>query len=260
MLVLNGDTVVGRAIQSLAGYADEVVYVDSGSTDRTAEAIRAVCHDLGMGCCGVTLDRNDDSMFFTDEQATWSRPVRGPFTGRRILRRWDVARNIGVDLCRGDYVFKLDADDEVVDKSGLGALLLHLDLNRSCDFVMCPYEVMDPTTEGAREIVTMQDRLWRRRPGRLFEGVIHERVSGKGLVDGRPNWTMVAQGLRVRDWRDNSGEGVRVPHRNYKVWLLEYERRVAAGEELDLHFMTSALDDAAAADPELVGSLPAATR
>jgi glycosyltransferase involved in cell wall biosynthesis len=254
MLVRNGDMVVGRALHSLRGLVDEVVFIDAGSTDRTSKAIRSVCDEMGIPSCGVTLDQSDDRWFFTDEPSTWRRRAPGPFSLERTLRRFDEARNLGLELCSGDYVFKLDADDEVTNTEGFSMLVPYLDSNKTIDYVMCPYEIMKGST--VHEVVQYV-RLWRRNPGVRFVQAIHEYLPGLGSKDGKVNWTMIASGLRVRDWRDNPGIGSRVPNRNYKVFLLEYERRQEAGEDLDSRFLLSSIDDVEQVDAALAAELRA---
>ena len=65
----------------------------------------------------------------------------------------------------------------------------------------------------------------------------------------------MAQGLRFRDWRDSPGSGVRIPHRNFKVFMREYERRVAARLDLTSSFLLSTIGEATEANPNFALSL-----
>jgi hypothetical protein len=102
----------------------------------------------------------------------------------------------------------------------------------------------------------MYDRIWRNKPSIRFTQAIHEHLTGKGfLADGLLNWFMVAQGLRFRDWRDSPGNDVRLSHRNYKVFMWEYERLAAAGAEISPSFLLSTIGEVTDANPNLALSL-----
>jgi len=77
----------------------------------------------------------------------------------------------------------------------------------------------------------MYARLWRRNQIRWAQPM-HEY-----LTPVLPQNTLfVAQGLRVRDWRDSPGDGVRLTHRNLKVLLHDWEngerKTLSSAEEL----------------------------
>ena len=243
MLVLNATSVIERALRSVAGAADEICIVDTGSSDGTPDLVRYLCQDVGLtgtetdrqGFVGVQIIRlHPDThpwLYFKDEPSSWKRTIPGPFTGLPILRDWAYARNLGVEMCRGDWILKLDADDECLDPGGLAMAVRQLSVHPSIDYLVCPYEVMGT---GGVEMVTFQDRIWRNKPSIRFYLPLHERLSGRGtLPNGQANWLITAAGLRFRDWRDSTGSGVRVAHRNFKVLLAEQERLAAGGEQLD---------------------------
>ena len=278
MMVLNGARVVERALRPFAKLDAEVVVVDTGSTDGTPEAVQRLCEatfpaELGRESrlrCRIAARLTHGShpgLFFKDSASSWQTDMPGPFTGGPILRDWAAARNIGLDACHGDYILKLDADDEIVEEAGkiLDALQF-LDSHPGTDFLMCPYEIMRTPTEsdhlyGASdkdriETITMYDRIWRNRPAIRFAQPIHEYLDSKGFrPDGMPNWFMVAQGLRFRDWRDSPGNGVRLSHRNYKVFMREYERLAAAKAEISPIFLLSTIGEVTDANPNLALSL-----
>ena len=190
----------------------------------------------------------------------------GPFTDLPILRDWSVARNIGLDACQGEYILKLDSDDEIVKgAANLPATIGFLDAHPGIDFLMCPYEVMESfepnpiygfSVQDHIESITMYDRIWKNKPAVRFTQAIHECLTGKGfLPGGQPNWFMVAQGLRFRDWRDSPGDGVRLAHRNYKVFMREYERLVSAKEDISPAFLLSTIEEVTDDNPTLALSL-----
>ena len=266
MMILNGAKVVERALRPFATLDAEVVVVDTGSTDYTPEIIEHLCGeefpgDYGLSSrlrCRIAARLTPEShpdLYFRDSASSWRTDMPGPFTGLPILRDWSVARNIGLDACQGEYILKLDSDDEIVEgAANLPATIGFLDAHPGIDFLMCPYEVMD-TADRVRWI-SMYDRIWRNKPAIRFAQAIHEYLTGKGFrPDGQPNWFMVAQGIRFRDWRDSPGEGVRIALRNYKVFMLEYERLTAARSEISPVFLLSTIGEVTEANPNLALSL-----
>jgi glycosyltransferase involved in cell wall biosynthesis len=263
MMVLNGAKVVERALRPFATLDAEVVVVDTGSTDGTPEFIQHLCgsvypEDYGKEArlqCRIAARLTPEfhpELYFRDLASSWQTEMPEPFTGLPILRDWAKVRNIGLDACRGEYILKLDADDElVVGDEKLPSALQYLDEHPHIDFLMCPYEIMCPcegmASSAEIETITMYDRIWRYKPAIRFAGAIHEYLTGKGASWGKPpNWILTAQGLRFRDWRDSPGEGVRIAHRNYKVFMREYETAT-----LSPGFLLSTIGEVTAANPHL---------
>jgi hypothetical protein len=203
-------------------------------------------------------------LYFRDQSSSWAMEMPEPFTGQPMLADWATARNMGVSRCQGEYIIKLDADDEVLDPGNILPALKFLDDHPSIDFLYCPYEICESpgesasyhSTSPALETISMYDRIWRNRPHIRYVQEIHEYLLGKGADScGRPNCFAVAQGLRFRDWRDSPGMGVRIPHRNFKVFMREYERRVAARLTLTPSFLLSTIGEVAEANPNFALSL-----
>ena len=247
MLVLNGATVLDRALRPLAGVISEICFTDTGSTDGTVEKISQIARDLGINsCCYDWSPKVRPEQYVLDLPETWEYPVPGPFTGLPILRDWAAARNASLALCSGKYVMKLDADDAALTPYNIPATLRHLDSQPQIDFVMCPYEVMD----GEKiDILEMYTRIWRNHSMRRFQHVLHEDLEGR-YTDGS-NWLMTLDGLFFRDWRDSPGIGTRIAHRNFKVLLLEYERCVRTSEPLCPHVVIWLAEESLSVCPTL---------
>jgi hypothetical protein len=247
MLVLNGARVLDRALRPLAGIVDEICFTDTGSTDGTPELIAALAKTLGFDCKQVLISpETHPELYFIDEQATFKFQFPGDdnFTGLPQLRDWSVARNMSLALCRGDYVLRIDSDDEVLRPDNILPALSMLDAHQEIDFLMCPYEIV---SNGVIDHTTSHHFFWRNKPEHRFQFVLHEHIPGRRL-DGS-NWIIAQVGLRFRDWRDSRGLGVRVSHRNFKVLLLEYERCLAAGLPVEGHVQLTLADEGWPVDP-----------
>ena len=271
LMVRDGAAVVGRMLESLRGVLPpgelELCFVDTGSTDDTPDVLVRTAGRLGMSVRGTAISHlSRPDLYFPDQPSSFRRGLPGPYTGLPVLRDWSAARNLGLQLCQGDYVMKLDADDEVLDPEKVGFALQFLDARPTVDVVTCPYEIMMGPLEGfpslpamlhgqqscpaphammngegALDHVEMYTRIWRRRPEIYFKEICHENVDWcKKMVpvEGSSNHCLdntIAGDLRFRDHRDSPGRGARIPLRNLKVLLREYERLEAAREAPTAH-------------------------
>lgn len=148
MIVKNEQAVLERCLSSVADLVDEIIIVDTGSTDET-KAIAA-----------LYTDKVYDFEWIDDFAA---------------------ARNHSLDLASMDYILWLDADDVLEEIDRVQFRELKLALNPSIHMVMMRYHVAfdaagNPTFSYYRE------RLLRRDQGYRFEGAIHEAIPPRGNV------------------------------------------------------------------------------
>lgn len=196
MIVRDEAESVGRAILSFEGVADEVVVVDTGSTDDTVAVAEA--------------------------------------HGARVVHhRWQddfsAARNAGFDACTGDWIFGLDADERLLPESRDEVRRLVASGTAEGYWVTR----RDLTAEGASEMRFL--RLGRRDTGRRMVARIHERfeppftrVKSSGVViehDGYlPGRAEARQRRNVRllemELQDRPGQPYYLADLTHVYWLL----------------------------------------
>lgn len=261
LMVLNGASVVGRALRSVVSFADEICFVDTGSTDGTPDLIKRECDRLGLSSSGVAVSPTlRPDLYFADSPTSYRRRFDGEYTGLLLLRDWSAARNLGLSLCKGEYICKLDADDEaMVSAAEVRQVIWHLEVNHQLDAAALPYYVADPHEPGGYDRVELYTRFWRNAELARFGEVCHENVDHL-RAPGGSNWLAVKSPDRHAgpdsaacfvDRRDSAGRGVRVPHRNFKVLLREYERLEAAGVAPSAHLCMYLAEEAISVDPRL---------
>lgn len=148
MIVKNEEKVLGRCLDSVQGIADEIVIVDTGSTDQTVEIAK----------------------HYTEKVF--------PFVWQEDF---SAARNESFSHARMDYCLWLDADD-VLEKEGRQKLLeLKETLSPEVDIVMLPYHTAFDEA-GRPTFCYYRERLIRRKIGTRWEGVVHEAITPQGKV------------------------------------------------------------------------------
>jgi hypothetical protein len=127
-----------RAIASVRGLADEIVVADTGSTDRTVE----IATELGAVVCHFP---------WCDD--------------------FSAARNFAIDHARGDWIFWLDSDEELLPDSAAEVRQCMARADALAFFV----RRQDLKVAGRLDFYSMmwQLRLFRRRDDLRFQGRCH---------------------------------------------------------------------------------------
>ncbi|WP_157643679.1 tetratricopeptide repeat-containing glycosyltransferase family 2 protein, partial [Paenibacillus camerounensis] len=155
MIVKNEADNLARCLTSVRGAADELIIVDTGSTDDT-----------------ITIARSFGA-------AVISFPWTGDFA---------AARNAGLEKARGTWILVLDADEEL-DAESRGELLLCAEhVEYEAFFVRIHNH---KGTEHASPVITVNPilRMFRSRPQYRFKGTIHEQVAA-AIVEAAPDAAM----------------------------------------------------------------------
>ncbi|HWH93085.1 MAG TPA: glycosyltransferase [Baekduia sp.] len=144
MIVKDEEAMLPRSLAAVAEHVDELIVVDTGSTDRTVEIAESF---------GATVLHH-----------VWD----GDFS---------AARNVGLDAATSDWLMYLDADEVLGDGEGerLRALLRHT--WREAIFLTETNHVGE--LEDGAAVQHNALRLFRNRPEYRFEGRVHEQFAHK---------------------------------------------------------------------------------
>lgn len=143
MIVKDEEEMLPGCLEAIHGAVDEIVIVDTGSSDRTVE----IAESFG------------------------ARVLHFPWNGS-----FADARNVGLDAATGDWIIYLDADEHVVPEDAAQLRELTTRTWREAYYVVLTnYTGGD---EAGSAVSDLQLRMWRNRPEYRFEGRIHEQKTG----------------------------------------------------------------------------------
>lgn len=189
MIVKNEENVLARCLDSVGEAVDEIIILDTGSTDRTVEIAREYTDQV--------------------EEFPW-------------IDDFSAARNAAFDRATSDYILWLDADDVLLETDREALRGLKETMSPDVDIVMMKYDLAfdgngNPTYSNYRE------RMIRRGAGLRWVGPVHEviplvgnivyahniAVSHKKLKPGDP-----ARNLRILE-KHLAGGGVLDPRQTF---------------------------------------------
>lgn len=143
MIVKNEEDVLARCIRSLEGVYDELIVVDTGSTDNTKQ----IAKDLGA----------------TVRDYVWKEDFAD-------------ARNFAFSMAGCDYIYSADADETLSEENRKQFLLLKEHLDEQIDIVQmwyCNQMEYDTVYNFDREL---RPKLFKRVRPFVWEGAVHEQV------------------------------------------------------------------------------------
>ncbi|MCA0755424.1 glycosyltransferase [Paenibacillus sp. N4] len=148
LIVKNEEQTLARCLESVREAVDEIVIVDTGSTDRTKE-------------------------------------IAGRFTKRVADFEWiddfAAARNFAFDLAAMDYMMWMDADDVMMPQERSKLLQLKQAFDPGMDAVSMEYHC-DFDDAGNVTLNVRRIRLVRRSKGARWHGAVHEDLAISGTV------------------------------------------------------------------------------
>jgi GT2 family glycosyltransferase/tetratricopeptide (TPR) repeat protein len=180
---------IATCLASLAGFADEIVIYDTGSTDGTVRVAREL---------GATVIEG----YWDDD--------------------FSRARNAALEHCSGEWIAWLDADETLVcdDVAGLLRLLEHMD--PQMDGFSVPIDNLTGVGVGSG-FVHSACRLFRRARCE-WTGRLHEQVAGRGDHRGIQQVALEAARIRHTGYLDEAMRTRNKSERNLRVAQAEVDQ------------------------------------
>jgi glycosyltransferase involved in cell wall biosynthesis len=149
MIVKNEEQHIRKCLESIRPVADEIIIVDTGSTDRTLD-------------------------------------IAGEYTDRIYSHPWEdhfsKARNQSLSYAKGDWIFVVDADEELVSQDAPS--LRHIVEKAEADAIMI--QVASRLRNGQSEAIHNSDRIFRNNGVIHYEGRVHNRLVGHATAEVHP--------------------------------------------------------------------------
>jgi glycosyltransferase involved in cell wall biosynthesis len=147
MIVKNEELTLGRVLEAASTFCDELIVVDTGSTDRTIEIARQA---------GARVEHFD----WVDDFA--------------------AARNYSFSFATKDWIFWLDADDVLPPETlAHGVKVKEVLDTLTCDIAFCPY-IYAKASDGSQALKQSRERFLRRSSNPQWIGRVHEVINKAG--------------------------------------------------------------------------------
>lgn len=164
MIVKNEEAVLGRCLDSIKDVIDEIIIVDTGSTDKTMEIAKE----------------------YTDKVFSFE-----------WINDFAAARNFAFEKATCDYIMWLDADDVIDDQSRSNFAALKESFPHDADVLMLPYNVAFDK-DGNCTFHYFRERIVRRGMGYKWMEPVHEHISMFGNVKQIENIAVIHKpGVKV---------------------------------------------------------------
>lgn len=189
MIVKNEENDLPRCLDSVKDIVDEMIIVDTGSTDSTLDVIKS--YDVKP----YFFEWNDN---FSD------------------------ARNYSLDKATGDWILLMDADDELESEDKQSVLDLIKDSDADAYFFETICYVGE--NKGVNELKNLNVRLIRNNKDYRFTGAIHEQIASN-IDKIKENAKILTSPIRVYHYgyMDKNIEEKNKRERNIKILKKELE-------------------------------------
>ncbi len=161
MIVRNEEKNLARCLDSVMGLVDEIIIVDTGSTDAT------------KAIAGAYTDRIYDLIWQED---------------------FSKARNYAASLARGQWILTMDADEELEGKDK--DLLLQLVEKDEAEAYFFPTISFIGDTLGLEKVINMSLRLYKNKREYQYTGRIHEQLA-INIIKAKPEAIMASRNVRI---------------------------------------------------------------
>jgi len=146
MIVKNEDAVLEKCLNSIKDFVDEIVVVDTGSTDNTVKI----------------AEQYTDKIFFHPWENSFSK-----------------ARNQSISHATGDWIFIIDADEELID--GCGPMIRQA-VSKATDTDSFLVNTISTYDKGRKRSRHNLERLYRNNGIIRYEGIVHNRLVGATCI------------------------------------------------------------------------------
>ncbi|MCM3677007.1 glycosyltransferase [Peribacillus simplex] len=165
MIVKNEADSLPRCLKSIKDIADEIIIVDTGSTDETVQVAKK------FGAQVIVV------------------PWKGDFS---------YARNAGLNRARGTWILFLDADEELDadDKEQLRICAEHLEFEA---FFLQIHNHSGETINSPTATVNPIIRMFRNRPEYRFRGCIHEQIVSS-ILEQQPDAALHITSVKIHHY------------------------------------------------------------
>jgi glycosyltransferase involved in cell wall biosynthesis/predicted SAM-dependent methyltransferase len=158
LIVKNEEASLQKCLDSIKSIADEIIIVDTGSTDRTKE--------IALQYTNKVYD-----FIWIDDFA--------------------AARNFAFSLCEKEWIFWLDADDEILPKDK--EKIKNLDFSPDKEVFICKYHYSHDQF-GVPECTLERERIIKRSLNLKWEKAIHEYIA----INGR---NITRTDIEIHHWK-----------------------------------------------------------
>ena len=148
MIVKNEEMVLSRSLESIKDIVDEIIIIDTGSTDKTKEIARQ----------------------YTDKVYDF-----------KWTQDFSQARNYSFSKATKDYQMWLDADDIITEENKEKILKLKESLNPNIDIVTFKYNTHFDKDNNPI-LTSTRGRLFKREKNYLWNDPIHEYIELRGNI------------------------------------------------------------------------------
>lgn len=171
MIVKNEEETLGKCLQSVKDIVDEIIIVDTGSTDRTKEVAKGFTDNI------YDFEWIDD---------------------------FSAARNFAYSKSQMEYIMWLDADDVILPDDREKFLKLKESLSPDVQVVMMKYNT-GFDEKGNVNFSYYRERLSRRDAGFLWQEPVHEYLAFNGksvnvdiaVTHNKKHWGLSDRNLRI---------------------------------------------------------------
>lgn len=147
MIVKNEEEVLSRCLESVKSFADEIIIVDTGSTDKTVKIAKRYTNNV---------------------------------KSFRWIDDFSAARNYSFSFATMEYCMWIDADD-IIPQVTQEKLIEWKNTSSYEDFVMMPYQIAFDET-GKPTFSYYRERLVKRSNGDLWTDAVHEVLIPHGNI------------------------------------------------------------------------------